>query len=135
MHSDVGGGYEDEKRMSNVALRWMASRLPRTLGVSRSSFPKEDADPLGPMHDSRSGAASAYTRRVRRPKPGDALHQSVLDRIGGELVAPNKKREPKKKYRPRALVQQRDTNEATAFRPNWTAPPNFGLARRFKIVD
>lgn len=114
MHSDVGGGYEKEKRMSNVALRWMASRMPRSLGLTRDSFPKDDADPLGPMHDSRIGAAATYTRRVRRPQPGDAIHQSVLDRIAGPLVKRNKTREPRGVYRPESLVQKNDTQTAKA---------------------
>lgn len=135
MHSDVGGGYEKEKRMSNVSLRWMASRMPRVLGLRRDAFPAADADPLGPMHDSRTGAAGAYTRRVRRPQPGDSLHASVLARIAGPLVKPNATREPRGVYRPEALVQRRPTRSRSAFRPKWGSPPRFGLSPRFEIVD
>ena len=92
------------------------------------------ADPLGPMHDSRTGAAKAYTRRVRRPRPGAMLHASVLDRIAGPLVEPNETREPKGVYRPVALAQQ-ETQRLDRFTPKWDVPPNFGLARRFRIVD
>jgi uncharacterized protein (DUF2235 family) len=135
MHSDVGGGYEKEKRMSNVALRWMASKMPATLGISRSTFPVQEADSKGPMHDSRTGAAKAYRRRVRRPRPGAKAHASVLDRIAGPLVAPSETREPRGVYRPRALVQKSDTRNASAFRPQWDSRPDFGLGEHFEIVD
>ncbi len=134
MHSDVGGGYEDEKRMSNVALGWMASKMPPVLGLSRDSFSGE-ADPPGPMHDSRTGSAAAFTRRVRRPRPGAALHASVIDRIRGPLVQSNPAREPSGLYRPESLVRKQASAEASKFTPSWDSPPNFGLAKRFKIVD
>jgi hypothetical protein len=108
MHSDVGGGYSDDS-LAHVSLVWMA-REAQDAGLRLHQEAMEGferlADPLGPMHDSRSGVASYYRYQPRKISafldwPRDPLtrinqdpdledrglltkvhvHTSVLDRI------------------------------------------------------
>jgi hypothetical protein len=108
MHSDVGGGYSDDS-LAHVSLVWMAREAQRAkLRLTQRAMEDFErlADPLGPMHDSRSGVASYYRYQPRKisaflDQPRDPLtrinqdpdlkgrglltkvqvHASVLDRI------------------------------------------------------
>jgi uncharacterized protein (DUF2235 family) len=131
MHSDVGGGYPPErarvgKELSDIALRWMAKKMPRSLGLAPDALPV--GKPLGLMHDSREGnAAKIFTRRVRRPPLGAKLHASVVDRIQGPL--------DQKSYRPPSLKRAKTVAEPTPFTPSWSDGPDFSLEERYEIVD
>jgi hypothetical protein len=142
MHSDVGGGYaagrnQQGKQMSNVALRWMAKKMPAGLGLSAEDFPAGDA--RGKMHDSRSTDTekNLYRCRVRRPPAGSRIHASVIDRIQGPLPAATTcaTREPGGCYRPQALVNLGNKADPVPFRPAWSAGPDFDVDERFQIVD
>ncbi|MFN0053501.1 MAG: DUF2235 domain-containing protein [Planctomycetales bacterium] len=92
MHADVGGGYPQDK-LAHVSLNWMIDHAARCGlvfdDVLRQSYLQE-ADPLGKMHDSRSGVGVIYRYRprdlatlcatagIRKP----TIHSSVLCRIG-----------------------------------------------------
>ncbi len=132
----MGGGYKggpesENKQLSNLALRWMAKKMPETLGLSASDF--EEGVALGLMHDSRTGAARAYSLRVRRPPSGSRLHASVVDRIRG-VVSPTAG-DSNTRYRPPSLVHGGTQIDATPFRPAWDEPPGFRLTARYKVVD
>ena len=95
-HSDIGGSYpEDESRLSDIALEWMADEaasLPHSLTIDWSKlhlFPLAD----GVQHCEVEGLLDAYPwwvpRRLRRgwkasPRmvpAGAPYHPSVLDRL------------------------------------------------------
>jgi len=135
MHSDVGGGYTDgrgAKTLSNVALHWMASKLPASLGLKLPDSTKGDA--LGRMHDS----GEMTGRRLRRPPPGALIHQSLVDRIAGPIPPGNaeRKREPGGVYRPKALEYRRGSAAVPeGFKLDIEAGPDFGLDRIYRVVD
>ena len=91
MHADVGGGY-DKDQLALVSLRWMMKHAENCGLVFKEQVRDRyfaDADPLGLMHDSRSGFGMFYRYNPReiswfaenvgiaKPK----IHQSVFDRI------------------------------------------------------
>jgi uncharacterized protein (DUF2235 family) len=107
MHSDVGGGYSDES-LSYVSLLWMAKEATKAGLQLRGGAMQEiqvKADPLGPIHNSRSGLSAYYryqprkiSARLHPPDPStritqdpDAkgqglltqvrIHHSVMERI------------------------------------------------------
>ena len=135
MHSDVGGGYTDgqgAKTLSNVALHWMASKMPAGLGLRLPDTTKGHA--LGRMHDS----GETTGRRIRRPVPGAKIHQSVVDRITGPIPAGNAepKREPGGVYRPKAMNYKVGSKALPAgFKLNIDAGPDYGLSDVYKVVD
>ncbi|WP_219414255.1 DUF2235 domain-containing protein [Pseudonocardia nigra] len=91
VHSDVGGTFPDDHRLSDIALRWMldeaaaaglvidADAYERHVGVR----PGEELPPdraLGRIHRNRSvwGVLGWHRRRVLEP---DEIHPSVRERI------------------------------------------------------
>lgn len=85
MHTDVGGGYE-EQDLSDIPLAWMTQRAVDH-GLLLYPHPKveirQDAD--GHMHDSRGSAITKlYRREARSWPPGRSdkpvIHESVLKR-------------------------------------------------------
>lgn len=132
-HSDVGGGYgrsdatDGEGSLSPVSLRWMIERVQATTGLvfhDDWSQITARADPLAPMHESRSwlyatswflphqrviGGQDGWTRRwapSRTVTPeghesiNEAIHRSVLDRCGQQVETIRKSRRRKAMYRP-----------------------------------
>lgn len=67
MHSDVGGGYADDS-LSHVSLVWMIDQI-KPIGVHLIDLFEERirkfANVLGPLHDSRGGAAALYRYQPR----------------------------------------------------------------------
>jgi uncharacterized protein (DUF2235 family) len=80
MHSDVGGGYPDDS-LAYVSLDWMLHEIGDRLEFIPSEKLRiiDFANPLGPMHDSRSGAAAYYRYQPRKisamlhPRAGDSV--------------------------------------------------------------
>jgi len=83
MHTDVGGGYE-EQQLSDIPLIWMLSEATQ---YGLRIYPKHrvpiDPDPNGKMHNSRGeGLTKLYRRQTRswdsklRAKP--TVHKSVV---------------------------------------------------------
>ena len=68
MHSDVGGGYPDD-RLAQVPLKWMMDRA-QLAGLRFNKFDldaiERNADAVGPIHDSRRGLAAYYRYQPRR---------------------------------------------------------------------
>jgi uncharacterized protein (DUF2235 family) len=135
MHSDVGGGYR-EKELANNALRWMAAKMPKSLGLDVGSLPKGDA--RGLMHDSRvGGVGEKMKRRVRRPEPGSKIHQSVIDRLAGPIDAVNLSptRESGGAYRPIALDWRPGKVVADGFKVDLASRRPYGIDEQYAIVD
>jgi hypothetical protein len=83
-HSDVGGGNPD-RSLSDIALQWMID-CARGVGLAFDDTPGDAPplapDPLGPMHESRTGLYRLSPGRWR-PIGGDhtqAVHASALER-------------------------------------------------------
>lgn len=94
VHSDVGGGYPDGA-LSYLPLVWIAEEAERIglrLGDGALDGFRREASPFGPLHDSRSGLASAYryAPRVIEPRTSAVVHHSVLEKmtLGSERYAP-----------------------------------------------
>jgi uncharacterized protein (DUF2235 family) len=107
MHTDVGGGYE-EQNLSDIPLVWMTQMAVKQ---GLRIFPRhkvtiyEDAD--GVMHNSRGTFLTRlYRRKVREwpynRKDKPTVHQSVLDRVKYKM---NKNESP---YRPWILNRDYD---------------------------
>ena len=129
MHSDVGGGYKPVKEedghakdLSNLSLRWMAGKVPASLGLKPSFFPAGIAK--GKMHDSMNDIYHAKKRAV--PK-GSKLHKSVRSRMSGPLSMPNPVREPDKVYRPLAL-------DRPGFKVDYASKPDYNLEPMYELV-
>lgn len=120
VHSDVGGGYPDDKSLAEVALGWMIEQA-REAGLDLAPGIPDGpvtGDPGGRLHDSMSlgwrfihrlPSVDPYRRpigpgqRAARnlpPVPGEKLHWSVLDRIQGKAAE-----RLGRSYRPPALVR------------------------------
>src|SRR4029077_8020758 len=76
VHSDVGGGYPDGT-LSFVPLVWMVSQLQGRLRFQPGAIEHFEAyeSAIGPMHDSRSGAAVMYRYGPR--------HIGASDKVDG----------------------------------------------------
>lgn len=108
-HADVGGGYQDDRGLSNVSLQWMLKKFRKD-----NVFP-DIADKLkcdkstanceyGELHDEFLANFKLYGKfgiHMRKPRKDEILHRSILCRFNhGVLPEPNLKREPKGYYRP-----------------------------------
>ncbi len=86
MHTDVGGGYE-EQQLSDIALDWMVRKAKQHgLEIYPRHDMKIDGDPDGTMHDSRGGALSRFFRKKVRSWPVEThgkpvIHESVKKRV------------------------------------------------------
>ncbi|WP_454798317.1 DUF2235 domain-containing protein [Novosphingobium lindaniclasticum] len=108
MHSDVGGGYPDDS-LAYVSLKWMIDEI-NALGPDRLALIQSEearirafANPLGPMHDSRSGLAGYYRYQPR--KIAAMLHRSIADTVG--MNQTRVLRDPiigEKRHRPQGLL-------------------------------
>ena len=84
VHSDVGGWY-DERDLSDITLKWMiekaeAAEIKLKPGWKAGLKP----NPLGVIHESRTGFWRIW-RPARREIPDGALiHQSVIERKNAE---------------------------------------------------
>jgi uncharacterized protein (DUF2235 family) len=85
VHSDVGGGFDDEPGLGRVTMRWMlegalaAGLLLRQQRYERR-FPPAESDAFGAVH--KMGWKWALTLYRRRPIPAGArVHASVRTRI------------------------------------------------------
>jgi len=88
VHSDIGGGYP-ESTLSFVPLVWMASQIEKDLRFQPGTIEHFRAyqSAIGPMHDSRSGAAVFYRYGPRPIDEGEenggppVVHLSVVERM------------------------------------------------------
>jgi uncharacterized protein (DUF2235 family) len=88
VHSDVGGTFDDDPRLSTIALRWVSAGavdagLILKDGAFRKACPVTVDDALGTVH--RMGWIWALlTYRRRRIPSGARVHASVRDRIAAQ---------------------------------------------------
>jgi uncharacterized protein (DUF2235 family) len=89
VHSDVGGGYPDAT-LSYVPLVWMAEQVEDELRFQQGRIDGFRAyqSPIGPIHDSRSGAAVMYRygpRPIEEDRETDGgppiVHFGVVERM------------------------------------------------------
>jgi len=106
VHSDVGGVFADDHRLSDIALKWMTDEAAAAglivddeahmhhLGIPRGrDLPRDHAQ--GQLHaNERVWAVLGAGWHRRTLRPGDEIHPSVLDRV--ELTQAGRTR-----YRPR----------------------------------
>ncbi|WP_316168461.1 MULTISPECIES: DUF2235 domain-containing protein [unclassified Bradyrhizobium] len=117
VHADIGGGYpENESRLSDIALDWMArwaAAVPHGLKFDRSVL-KRWPQPEGPQHDEVAAGFNAIPRWTGMtwplkfrdlPGPGAIMHPSVYQRFDGENVRLNDCIGP---YRPHTLKTHDD---------------------------
>lgn len=90
VHSDVGGGYTDDCKLSNVTLAWMMQRAKASglLFRDETLLQCADADALGTLHNSYDGIYNLRTVYHRTIDPGMALHDAVRRRLAGGSYAP-----------------------------------------------
>ncbi|MDA9438354.1 hypothetical protein XH98_04275 [Bradyrhizobium sp. CCBAU 51745] len=88
VHSDIGGGYPD-CTLSFVPLVWMVDQLGNQLRFQKGTVEhfRDYQSAIGPMHDSRSGAAVLYRYGPRPVLAGKAnggtpvVHFAVVERM------------------------------------------------------
>ncbi|AMA60590.1 DUF2235 domain-containing protein [Bradyrhizobium sp. CCGE-LA001] len=88
VHSDVGGGYPDGN-LSYVPMTWMASQVEGQLRFQdgRIDYFRAYQSAIGPVHDSRAGAAVFYRYSPRgiasdlKDGGPPVLHHSVVQRM------------------------------------------------------
>jgi uncharacterized protein (DUF2235 family) len=79
-HGDVGGGGKTDHSLSDVPLRWMADRA-RSCGLTLTASPEVVPDPLGPMHQSRTGFYRLLPSATRSIGTTDPAHESVASSV------------------------------------------------------
>lgn len=79
VHSDVGGGYADDRSLANISLRWMSERALET-GLALTNLPPGSVTGNEFMHDSY---IPPYTLvpPVARDVTSGRLHESVYRRL------------------------------------------------------
>jgi uncharacterized protein (DUF2235 family) len=107
VHSDVGGQFPDDHRLSDIAFKWMADEaIAAGLSIDAKRYhallnvkPEEDLPDdyaLGAIHANSFGwfllGAGWHHRKIQ---PGDAVHPSVLRRVALTAELPKSKQ-----YRP-----------------------------------
>lgn len=83
VHSDVGGWYE-ERGLSDIALIWMLENAQEHgLRLKEGWKDTRHPDPLGEMHESRTGPWRLWRPAIRQIPEGAKIHKSVVTRIKG----------------------------------------------------
>jgi uncharacterized protein (DUF2235 family) len=96
-HSDIGGSYpENESRLSDINLHWMANLITKTLPerarvLIQSELLQCFPSPDGMMHDELMAGVGShhlhiFVRGDRRVDPGGTLHRTVIERLEMESV-------------------------------------------------
>lgn len=81
VHSDVGGGYEDQ-RSADITLRWMSERArAHGLKVAKSAIDALQDDPLGPLNESYKGFWTKLGEYRRTIDADQLVHDSVYARL------------------------------------------------------
>ena len=115
VHSDIGGGYtENESRLSDITLAWMADaaeNLPNGSTANGAGIKVDRRylqlypDPRGPQHDAREpgyfGGGLKWPKALRKIDPDAPLHGSVYQRFAADKVQHFYEMKP---YRPENLM-------------------------------
>lgn len=110
VHSDIGGGYEDSRGLSDVALAWMieeAAALDHPMIVDPAIDPPLTPNPVAIQHDERVTSAIPWVKKDRRDFVGSVhlrapvnFHASVTERFEAPMVPQLNVMKP---YRPKTL--------------------------------
>lgn len=87
-HSDIGGSYpENESRLSDIALKWMADEAERVgLQVDKGLL-RPTPDATGHQHDEAAAGIFRFAGKLdRKPKTDALLHPSVIERFSAKRV-------------------------------------------------
>ncbi|EJN16223.1 hypothetical protein PMI42_00193 [Bradyrhizobium sp. YR681] len=141
VHSDVGGGYPDGN-LSYVPLTWMAGQVENDLRFqpNRIDYFRAYQSVIGPVHDSRAGAAIMY-RYSPRPIENDpayggppVVHHSVVQRMlhGSDNYAPITLPAEARVWLPGTTGETADLTEPARarVRTSWQAPAASSQARQ-----
>lgn len=81
VHSDVGGGYQDDHRLSEIPAAWIIREAERR-GLYVEDFLKTSLVdmPGAPQHHQPTGIYKFRRREMRTINPGDLIHESVRRR-------------------------------------------------------
>ena len=86
VHSDVGGWYTESK-LSDIALQWMLKKAEaQGLRLENGWCDSLDPDPLGRLHNSRTGGWRLWCPVSRRIPEGALVHRSVRVRMNDETL-------------------------------------------------
>ncbi len=125
VHSDIGGGYKDDRSLADIALQWMLEKVKDELKLAPDLFADLSPDPLGPMHNTEGGIIFGLMRkRNRAVARASIIHAGVRTRIAGPLQRFHPHREPSGNYEPLALTLA-----------NFRSPPDFGLDVNYQILE
>ncbi|MGH8548622.1 MAG: DUF2235 domain-containing protein [Methylococcales bacterium] len=81
VHSDVGGWYE-ERGLSNLTLLWMLENAEKHgLRLKEGWRDRIPGDPLGTLHESRTGLWRIWPPAIRKIPEGAKIHTGVLTRV------------------------------------------------------
>lgn len=95
VHSDIGGGYEDSRGLSDVALKWMideATALSHPLIVDPAIDPPLTPNPVAIQHDERATSIIPWIQKDRRDFVNSAslravsFHAAVTERFAAPMV-------------------------------------------------
>ncbi|MGH8558724.1 MAG: DUF2235 domain-containing protein [Methylococcales bacterium] len=81
VHSDIGGWYE-ERELSNITLIWMLENAEKHgLRLKQGWRDHLKTDPLGALHESRTGLWRIWPPAIRKIPEGAKIHSSVMTRV------------------------------------------------------
>ncbi|MBL9154463.1 MAG: DUF2235 domain-containing protein [Verrucomicrobiales bacterium] len=92
VHSDVGGGYTDDRRLSEIPAAWiLREAASRGLAVEPHFSGRLANDPTAVQHPQPTGIWKMRGRTYRVIKPTDLIHSSVKQRyetLGSDWKSP-----------------------------------------------
>lgn len=66
VHSDIGGGYDDDRRLADATMAWMAERLKTIIGLDlQLDITSMPAHMLGKLHNERTGFGAFWLEGLR----------------------------------------------------------------------
>lgn len=108
-HSDIGGSYsENESRLSDISLRWMATQAMKAGLIVDDRYLKLNGRSDGPQHDeckagiSLLGFKFKWREQTRKMVDNATVHESVMERFKGGTVLIY---DEEKLYRPDILTK------------------------------
>lgn len=86
VHSDIGGGYTPDHRLSDVTLTWMVARAVKhgLLFTDPAFFKCTDDAGYGTLHNSLSAVYQTRGVVLRNINPGATIHSSVQKRMAAQ---------------------------------------------------
>ena len=83
VHSDIGGGYKDDRRLGDISLTWMAEHAVQNgLDLDKTQIPAlTGQEYCGVQHESWTAAWRVVRRFDREIRDGSRIHGSVRKRL------------------------------------------------------